>query len=441
MRFVKNEAGLARRASPFSLLLVACALACIATACSAPAASRPTTPQAAPTLAIAGSEPVLPHSQIFFRDAPQPTQADVQFGADAWTLAGHDSDATRSVAVAGCCGAGASRPLWYAALGMSLLYAPIIGNGRIYLLASDGYLHVLNERDGTEAWRVPVGGELDSNGLALAHGLLYLALDGHFIAALDASSGQERWRFDTGGLVRASPLVVGRVLLVAGGPNTLWCLDAVTGEKYWVFHSEDALAQFWPTRTPPVVSNGLVYVALGAANEFNALSLRTGRKVWEASVHERMTGGPVLDSALGLVYALTWSGQILAFDVRSGALRWHTSLPGGSESSPALFEEGQALYLGGFDGALYAVDAATGRVRWRMATGSPVTASPLVVQGTARSVVIAATQGGLCMMLDARSGQLLDSWDLGELRAPPVVAQGILYQSSLGKQGLFAFKL
>jgi outer membrane protein assembly factor BamB len=445
MRFVKYEAELAERAfarrGPSELLLAAILLACIVTACSGPSTTQAALKRATPTVAVAGGEAVLPYSQIFFHDAPLPTQADFQAGAGAWTLAGHDSDATRSVAFPTCCSAQSVKPLWYAATGTPLLYAPIIGNGRIYLLAADGYLHVLNPLTGTEEWRVPVGGDLTSSGPALAHGLIYIALDGHFIAALDANNGQERWRFDSGGVVRAAPLVVGRVLLVASGPNTLWCLDAITGEKYWVFHSEDALAQFWPTRTPPVVSNGLVYVALGAANEFNALNLRTGRKVWEASVHERMTGGPVLDQALGLVYVLTWSGHIIAFDARTGALRWETSLSGGSESSPALSEQAQTLYLGGFDGSLYAIAAGTGHVQWRISTGSPVTASPLVVQGSAQSLVIAATQGGLCMTVDAHSGQVLKSWNLGELRAAPVVARGILYQASLGKQGLFAFEL
>ncbi len=416
-------------------------LACLAAACSAPATVQSVDRHATPTMAIAGGEPVLPYSQIFFHDAPLPTPADFQFAADAWTLAGHDSDGTRSVAVPGCCSANAAYPLWFAASSAPLLFAPVVGNGHIYLLAADGYLHVLNQQDGAETWRVAVGGDLTSNGLALAHGLLYVALDGHFIGALDANTGQERWRFDTGGVVRASPLVVGHILLVASGPNSLWCLDALTGERYWVFHSEDALAQFWPTRTPPVVSNNLVYVALGAANEFNALSLRTGRKVWEASVPERMTGGPVLDSALGLVCVLTWTGHLLAFDARTGTLRWKITLPGGSESSPALDEQTHTLYLGSFDGSLYAIDARTGQALWHTATGSPINASPLVVQGAIQSRVIVATQDGLCMMIDARTGQQLTAWNLGELRAAPIVAQGILYQASLGKQGLFAFKL
>ncbi|HEV2583581.1 MAG TPA: PQQ-binding-like beta-propeller repeat protein, partial [Ktedonobacteraceae bacterium] len=430
-----------RRTHQSVLCFVMFFLACPVVACSAPATTQTVVRRATPTVVMAGGEAVLPHSQIFYHDAPLPTLADFQVGADAWTLAGYDSDGTRSVAMPACCSTDSALPLWFAASSAPLLYAPIIGNGHIYLLAADGYLHVLNQQDGSEAWRVAVGGDLTSNGLALAHGLLYVALDGHYIAALDATTGQERWRFDTGGVVRAAPLVVGHILLVESGPNTLWCLDALTSEKYWVFHSEDALAQFWPSRTPPVIASGLVYVALGAANEFNALNLRTGRKVWESSVPERMTGGPVLDQGLGLVYVLTWSGHLLAYDAHSGALRWKIALPGGSESSPALDEQTHTLYLGSFDGSLYAIDARTGHVQWRLATGSPVTASPLVVQGATQSRVIAATQAGLCIMVDARSGRRLNTWNLGELRAAPVMAQGILYLASLGKQGLFALEL
>ncbi len=395
---------------------------------------------ATPTPVLAGGEPVLPHSQIYYHDAPLPNGADLDFGDDAWTLAGHDSASTRSVELPSCCDAGIPAPLWYHSPGTPVLYAPVIGYGYIYLLAADGYLHVLNAQDGAEEWRIPVGGELTSNGLALAHGLVYLALEGHFIAALDAKTGQERWRFDTGGLVRAAPLVVGRVLLVSSGPNSLWCLDALTGAKYWVFHSEDTLAEFWPTRTTPAVYDGLVYVALGASNEFNALNLRTGRKVWEFALGERMTGGPVLDEGSGLVYVVLWSGRVVALDAHKGVIRWDVHISSGSESSPALSEKEGVLYLGGFDGSLYALDARTGAVRWRIDAGSPVTASAVVVEA-AQDWVIVAAQGGMCLVLDGRSGKRLFSWSLGELRAGPVVAQGVLYQASLGKQGLFAFKL
>lgn len=423
--------------------IIACAMLLLlfVTAC-APNAPAPSVPvQKTPTPATAGGEAILPHSQIFLHEAPLPTTDDMRFDNGDWTLAALDSASTRSVVLSHCCTTQTPSPLWFHSLGTPLLNAPIVSNGRIYLLASDGYLHVLSTQNGTELWRLPVGGEMAADGLALAHGMLYLGRDGHYIAALDAITGQQRWRFDTVGLVRAAPIVVGHEVLVASGPNSITCLDAFTGEEYWAFHSEDALAQFWPTDTTPVVASGVVYVALGASNEFNALNLQTGRKEWETGLRERMIGGPVLDETLGLVFIVTWSGRIVAFDMHSGAVRWNFYLPGGTQSSPALSLQASLLYIGGYNGTMYALNARTGQLRWQAAMGSAINAPPVVLASSTQLLLIVATQGGMSVILNAQTGQQRSALHLGELRAAPIVAQGILYQASLGDAGLFAFKL
>lgn len=425
------------------VFILLCIILCLCSACSTAPSHQVASTPVAKTPVIAGGEVVLPHSQILLHDAPLPSQADLQPPVNQWTLAGYDSAATRAVPLTSCCDEQKSQPasLWFRSFNVPLFNAPMIANHRMYLLAADGYLHVLDMRNGMEQWRVPVGGEMTANGLALAHGLVYLALAGHYIAALDANTGQMRWRFDTVGVVRAAPLVVGRDLLVASGANSLTCLDALTGEEYWAFHSEDALAQFWPTRAPPAVADGRVYVALGASNEFNALDLRTGRKIWEAAIGERMTGGPMVDEALGLVYVITWSGRLIAFDARSGKVRWNASTPGGTEASPALSSRLNTLYSGGFDGNLYAFSADTGRIMWRTNMGSTIVAAPTVVQLAGQDWVMVATQGGDCTIVDATNGTRLYDWHLGELRASPVVANNTLYQASLGDHGLFAVEL
>lgn len=418
-----------------------CLLCCLLMACAGPAPGQPVHLGATPTSGVAAGEPVLPHSQIFFQNAPLPSATDMQFSGSTWTLPGHDSLATRTVDLPQGSLARGTAPLWYHAFASPLLFPPVVGEQAIYQLASDGYLHVLRPADGSEMWNLAVGGDLTANGLALAHNLLYLALDGHFIAAVDARTGALRWRFDTGGAVRAAPLVIGRDLLVASGPNSLWCLDALTGTRYWVFHSEDALTEFWPTRTSPVVYAGVVYTALGASSEINALNLRTGRKVWETSLPERVIGGPVLDMQRGLLYLVTWSGRVVALDIQTGATRWDIRLPAGSESSPALAVQPGLLYIGGFDRALYALDTRNGQITWRDALDSPVISAPTVLRAGAAYLLVATTQAGDCLLLDALSGRTLQSWQLGELRAPPVVAGDVLYQASLGKPGLFAIAL
>ena len=416
------------------------ALAVILAACTSTPPSPVVIPIKTPVATLAAGEPILPHSQVLLHDAPLPLAADYNVDRNNWTLAGYDTAATRDVVLPDCCSASPA-PLWFQSLGTPLLESPLESGGLLYLLASDGYLHVLNAQNGAEQWRVAVGGELTSSGLALGHGLLYLAYEGHYLAALDARSGQTRWRYDTVGSVRGVPLVIGREVLVSSGANSLICLDALTGKEYWAFHSEDTLAQFWPTRSEPVVANNTVYVALGASTEFNALSLSTGRKVWEVNLHERMTGGPLLDVARGLVYIITWSGRVVAFDMRAGTLRWQLQMASGSQGSPALDERAGILYTGDYGGDLYAIDAATGLARWRVPVGSSLNTSPLVLQTRTQTWLALAAQTGQLLLIDAQTGQQLATWKLGELRASPVIAQGVLYQASLGNRGLFAFKL
>jgi eukaryotic-like serine/threonine-protein kinase len=134
-------------------------------------------------------------------------------------------------------------------------------------------------------------------------------------------------------------------------------------------------------------------------------------------------------------------GRVVALDAHSGAIRWDVRLTGGSETSPALSIEQNLLYLGSFDGSFYALDARTGQTQWHIQAGSSVIASPVMVKGKGQSWIIVDTQGGECLLLDGRSGNRLSSWNLGEIRAEPVVAHGVLYQASLGDQGLFAIRL
>ena len=426
------------------MFMALCAILYLCSACSTGPSNQVVVTPVATHPTMAGGEVVLPHSQILLHAAPLPTQADLQLPANQWTLAGYDSAATHAVTLPSSISSvlsTASAPLWFRSFGVPLFDEPMLTNDRLYVLAADGYLHVLDVHSGVEMWRVSVGGEMTTNGLALANGLVYLALAGHYIAALDAKNGQLHWKFDTVGVVRAAPLVVGRDLFVASGANSLLCLDALTGEEYWAFHSEDALAQFWPTRTPPAVVDGRVYVALGASNEFNALDLRTGRKVWEAAIGERMIGGPMVDEALGLVYVITWSGRLMAFDTLKGQLRWSAFIPSGTEASPALSLRLNTLFIGGFDNNLSAFSAQTGQYVWHTNMGSAVVAAPTVVQLLTQTLVIVATQGGDCVLVDAQNGTHIKNWHLGELRSSPIVANNALYEASLGDHGLFALEL
>jgi outer membrane protein assembly factor BamB len=64
----------------------------------------------------------------------------------------------------------------------------------------------------------------------------------------------ERWRFALGQSVRASPLVAGGHVYIAGLAGTLYALDAASGQERWRFTAGG------PVQASPVLTGGVVYV-------------------------------------------------------------------------------------------------------------------------------------------------------------------------------------
>ncbi len=408
--------------------------------CSAPWSVTPTiTPT--PTPQFAGGEPVLPQLQRLYRDAP-PLPDNLAVAKSYWPLAGHDPANTFAAASTQLKGA----THWFFQSPGPAFTSPVIAGGLALFNGGDGMLYAVDSGTGVLRWRVPVGDTLVAGTPAVEDGVVYVAAQGHGLMALNMSDGSMLWKVDTRLPVRAAPVAVGSLLLVLAGANDLICLDQRTGAEYWEFKSEDVLADYWPSQGQPAVTSaygGLVYVALGASTEFNALSAATGRKAWELTVDSRMVGSPVYDAQFGLVFVATWQGHLYALDARTGMLKWRYDLPQagsvgyGFASGPAL--AGGTLYIGNYQGHVLALDALTGKPRWISQVGGAVTATPTVRLGSGMPLdVYVADQDGYLSALNAASGQTEWHIYLGELRSSPVLSSNLLFISSGGDHGLFA---
>ncbi len=410
--------------------------------CSAPWNNSPSTFMPTPTPQFAGGEPVLPQLQKLYQDAPLPSASDIATANQFWSLAGHDSAntfATTGSSVRGVTG-------WFFQTPGPVLASPIVTGGLALVNGGDGVLYAIDNSTGDLRWRVPVGDALVAGTPAVADGIVYVAAQGHGLMALDIQSGAILWRVDTHLSVRAAPIVVGSLLLVMVGANDLLCLDRLTGKEYWEFKSEDVLSNFWPSQGFPAVTiddGGLVFAALGASTEFNALSLLTGRKVWEQTMDSRMVGSPVYDASLGLIFVATWAGHVYAMDARTGTIKWHFALPGagkigaGLASGPALANN--TLFLGDYSGRIIALDAHSGKPRWVYQDHGSIVATPVVRMANGMEMdVYVANQNGMLTALHATNGSMEWHIYLGELRSAPVLVNGTLFVGSVSEHGLFA---
>ncbi len=406
-------------------------------ACSGPWSSSL---QATPTPQYAGGEPVLAQLQRLYRLAP--SLASSMPKPISWSLAGYDGANTAAMEATALRG----NIRWFFQTTGPVLSSPVVAGNLVLVNGGDGMLYALNRQRGMLQWRIAVGDALVAGTAAVADGIVYVAAQSHGFMALRLSDGSLLWQVDTRLPVRAAPQVVGSVLLVLAGANDLLCLDKTSGAEYWDFKSEDVLADFWPSQGQPAVSTldgGLVFVALGASTEFNALHMQTGRKAWERTMDSRMVGAPVYDAADGLVFVATWAGSLYAMAARTGQLKWHLALahaglPGmGLGAGPAL--AGGRLFLATYQGQVKAIDVQHGTVIWSDRIGGVFLSAPIVrlAQQQAADVFV-TNQTGTLLALYAKTG--FPEWQvyLGELRSSPTLAQDELLVGAVSAHGLFA---
>ena len=185
------------------------------------------------------------------------------------------------------------RELWSLETSGRFAAPPSFGAGKLFQPGDDGTLYCLSPEDGSELYRVDLGGplvsaaavsdlvyvtdmagtvyaiepedghivwrtRLDGHGWtspAVSADLVFVGHSGGEVVALNAATGKPVWRFRTEEVVRASVIVVGRVVVVGTMGGKLFSLDAATGVVLATRQLRGAIAR------APVTDGERVYVA------------------------------------------------------------------------------------------------------------------------------------------------------------------------------------
>lgn len=134
--------------------------------------------------------------------------------------------------------------------------------------------------------------------------------------------------------------------------------------------------------------------------------------------------GTPVDTSRIEVFSNRWRKSL----VRSGADRAITA----SFGRPAISRRSNTVVVGTGEGMVLGLDLKTGQEKWRYEHTAPFeTAATIVETGTGRGrpteVAVLSGRDGKLLAVDPTSGKLL--WEVpmdGEMRSPPVAAQGLL---------------
>ncbi len=174
--------------------------------------------------------------------------------------------------------------------------------------------------------------------------------------------------------------------------ETIYCLNAKTGETVWTNDFRSRYTRFPQSGTPAVV-NGRLYI-LGAGRMARCLDAKTGKDIWKVRLP-----GEFRDEYMQSSFAITGdvavvgAGMLFGLNVEDGSVRWQigSERDKPSHSSPALWtHEGETYVVANRPGGeTICVQPTTGKELWREKTlagrSSPVvTGNLLLTYGSSR---------------------------------------------------------
>lgn len=311
-----------------------------------------------------------------------------------------------------------------------LTASPIVYQGKVYTLDTEGVVSAFSSSGGSRLWRVSLapeseeGNEGFGGGIAAYDGRLFVTTGFGIVVALNASNGTVEWSRKIGVPLRSSPTAADGKLFFVSAESKLHVLSTVDGVELWTFRglpgsatllsnvspavsgdtvvvpypSGEIIAYTISTKRPawadsvsrtrggsslaslsdparPVIDRGVMF-AVGHAGRMIATAIQTGERLWT----KRIRGTQMPWSAGDMVYVVDVNGILLALTRKEGNVRWLTELPKSTRwSGPVL--AGGRLWLASGEGVVVSVDAKTGNIILQRDLGTPIFISPIVAAG------------------------------------------------------------
>ncbi len=338
-------------------------------------------------------------------------------------------------------GAGDSKPggFFYKPIEF-ILSAPVIGDGRLYVLDGRSELSALDPASGRDIWRTDIashrgsGREGFGGGVAYGDGLVYVTSGFRFAAAYDAKTGKQVWRTPTTAPVHGAPTIAGGKLYFIDVSDQLQALDAKTGQSLWTYQALDEPARMLIASSPAVAEDEVI--APFASGELVGVNAANGNDLWTdvLSLTNRnnalseirdIAGRPTISR--GIAFAGSHSGVVAAVDIRTGQRAW--SIPTAIVTTP--WAAGDVVYVVDQMGRVICIARDSGQIYWirglndnlrkkyRAIFSGPILAS---------NHLVVVSNKGVALQLDPKTGATQKTLRLGSPAfTTPIAANGLIY--------------
>jgi len=290
-------------------------------------------------------------------------------------------------------------------------------DGNFIIASWDGMLRAVTP-EGALVWKRQLGDVIDATP-AWDGKRLYVQTWGRDVFALSAD-GEVLWRFATSPSPaddhrQGALLPAGSLVLLPSWNGNLYALDAVSGERRWLYDAGETL------RAAPALDDDRIYLA-DSGGTLTSLAL-DGSVLWQARLDEALLSIPTVTAA-GVV-VVSRRGEVACFD-RSGKLLWKRDLGELCHYSSPLATPTD-LYVGTSGGSLWKLRLSDGTTVWRQSGFGPIYA-PLALSD--RRLYFGDNDGALSVV-DSDSGTVMSCFHVdGEIQGKAWIEGGRVYFGS-----------
>jgi outer membrane protein assembly factor BamB len=328
---------------------------------------------------------------------------------------------------------------------------PIVIDGRVFALDSDGAVSAFAVSGGSSLWRASLAPTTDKQGpgfsaitenimnlaaddgggygggIAADGGRIYAASGFGAVIALDPATGNRIWEKNLSVPIRVAPTAAMDRLFVLTVEGKLFCLSTIDGAELWVVRGLPQQASLGLNASPAV--EGDVVVVPYSTGDLVALRVTDGSGLWSESLSRSRTTSqlasmsdaarPVVDN--GTVFAVGHGGRMIATAAKTGERLWSLTIPG----TQPPYVAGDSVFVVDTSGQLMAIARKDGRTQWTVKLpGSTAWAGPVLANG----ILWLASKEGKLAGVDAATGRVTGEMDIGgAVYIAPVVAQGKMF--------------
>ncbi|USI73651.1 outer membrane protein assembly factor BamB family protein [Sphingomonas morindae] len=347
--------------------------------------------------------------------------------------------------------------------GARLGAAPVIADGKLYVMDTTATVRAFNAATGELLWKAQLAGRegpalkrggpvglvlgkkrksfrksLFGGGVSYDNGKLYATNGLGEVAQLDAASGKIEWKVTPAGPMRGAPAIGNGAVYAMTQDNQLYALNEADGATQWTASGPLQSAGVFGAGAP-AIARGTV-IAGFSSGDLDAYRYENGRVVWQDALTRTsvsttvgdvsdVDASPVVDDTR--VYAVGAGGRTIALDLVTGQRLWELNI--GGISTPAL--GGDWLFVVSDTAQLYCIQRTTGKIRWttqldrwknpKKKTKQITWSGPVLAGGR---LLLTSTDGDLAYVAP-ETGKVSAQVRISKkpVNLPPVVANSMLY--------------